>query len=75
MAIDSKALRSRNGGYGVHIDKVTDFRRKETVVCFSCSGPVYYVTRRFCSGWHCEKCGEIRAINIVRGNAKCQPPV
>lgn len=67
MTITARMLRRRAGGYGIHIAKVTDFRRKETVVCFRCSGPVYYVTRRFCSGWHCESCGEINAINVVGG--------
>ena len=57
----------RWGGYGRYVTRLTDHRRRETIVCFACRGPVYSV-QGFGTKINCAGCGreDIRAIEIVR---------
>lgn len=60
-------------GYGTWPTRLTDFRKKETVVCFACHGPVYLVQRVLHSTFECLKCKrEIRSVEIVQ-TKRCEP--
>lgn len=60
----TKQLRTGRAGYGIHVARITDHRRKHTIVCYRCRGPIYRAGGR-AGEIHCEQCGEIRAVETI----------
>lgn len=59
-------LRKKHGGYGRYVDRLTDRRRNQTMVCVFCRGPLFTISRSLVgTSVHCERCGEVRAVQVV----------